>query len=198
MKKISDKVIENIKNKRKNIVVMLIGGSGSGKSTLEKKLVDLAPNQFKKVVSATTREIRVKDGEEEGVSYYYMSKEQFDNTEMVERVTFGGNHYGVPKSELETDKDLILVVEPHGAQQIIEHIKNDMNYLVIYMGGANIENMRKRGDDEEAIQKRITSDDIEERFKKSGIIANKTIKKLNPNIHLSVYEYIQIFKKNIS
>lgn len=196
MKKISQQRIDEIKNKKKNIVVMLIGGSGSGKSTLESNLVKLAPEQFKKVVSATTRPMRA--GEKDGVDYYYMNKEEFDKTEMVERVEFGKNHYGVPAFEFETDKDLVIVVEPHGAEQIIEYIKDTNNYLVIFMGGASRENMLKRGDSEADIEKRLADDDIEERFKNSSLVADKTIKNLNDSLHLTVYEYIQIFKKNLN
>lgn len=95
----------------------------------------------------------------------------------------------------------MVVVEPHGAKQILEYIKGDFHPIVIFMDipkETRIENMINRGDSEEKIQKRLEIDDIEERFKSSGIIADKTVKRLTPSLHLDVYEFIQITKKNIS
>lgn len=178
---------------QKKVTIIIVGGSGSGKSTLESNLVKMAPEQFHKVLSVTTRAMR--DGEAEGVTYNYVTKEEFKQIPMVESVEFGGNFYGIPEREFQTDKDTICVVEPHGAQQIIEYIDNP--YLLIYMGPPNAEMMRLRGDSEEMIQKRLEADDIEQRFNESGLKADKVIKRLTPKIHLDVYEYIQIFKKSL-
>jgi guanylate kinase len=184
----------------KKIAVIMIGASGSGKSSLEKALATMDVG-FHKVVSYTTRDIRLEDGEKDGETYHYVSIEEFKNIPMVEEVNFGGNFYGVAEKDFETDKDILVVVEPHGAEQILEYIGDEYHPIVIYMDipkETRIENMRKRGDSEEKIQKRLNIDDIEERFRSSGIIADKTVKKLNPSLHLDVYEFIQITKKNIS
>lgn len=184
----------------KKIAVIMIGASGSGKSSLEKALANMDKG-FHKVVSHTTRAIRLEDGEENGVTYHYVSQEEFKNISMIEEVNFGGNFYGVAQREFETDKDVLVVVEPHGAKQILEYIKGDFHPIVIFMDipkETRIENMINRGDSEEKIQKRLEIDDIEERFKSSGIIADKTVKRLTPSLHLDVYEFIQITKKNIS
>lgn len=183
------------------VAVIIIGGSGSGKSTLEKELYKLTPSQFQKVVSYTTREIRLEDNEKDGESYHYVSRDTFETVPMVERVEFGGNLYGIAKSSFDTNKDLLCVVEPHGAEQICEYISDKgITPIIIYMdipAEVRIENMKKRGDNEEKIQKRVSVDDIEERFKSSCLVADKTVKKLTSNLLLDVYEFIQIFKKNI-
>lgn len=183
------------------VAIIIIGASGSGKSTLEKDLFKLVPSKMLKVVSYTTRDIRLEDGEKDGETYHYVSREEFNEIPMVERVEFGGNLYGIAKVSFETDKDLICVVEPHGAEQIMEYIKDKgITPIVIYMdipAEVRLENMKKRGDSEEKIAKRVSIDDIEKRFLESGIIAEKTVKKLTPNLTLDVYEFIQIFKKNI-
>ncbi len=177
------------------IVVLLVGGSGSGKSTLESNLKLTAPDQFEKIVSTTTRAPRA--GEVDGVDYHFVSKEVFDTLDLMERVEFNGNFYGVEAKEFETEKDILLVVEPNGAKQIIDKLQGKTPYLLIYMGGASRANMELRGDSPEDIEKRLAGDDIEKRFQESGLVANKQIKKLTTNLHLDVYEYISFFKKNL-
>ena len=82
---------------QKKVTIIIVGGSGSGKSTLESNLVKMAPEQFHKVLSVTTRAMR--DGEAEGVTYNYVTKEEFKQIPMVESVEFGGNLYGIPERE---------------------------------------------------------------------------------------------------
>lgn len=105
-----------------SIIVTLTGPSCSGKTTLEAKLE--ATGRFTKVISHTTRAPRA--GEVEGQSYYFISREAFEEMqnagEFIESVEFNGNRYAVSSYEIDRafsyGKDVVIVCEPEGAKQI--------------------------------------------------------------------------------
>lgn len=97
--------------------------SGAGKTSLVKALLARQP-ELSVAVSHTTRAPRV--GEQEGVNYFFVSKEQF--TEMLEQNAFleyaqvFNNYYGTASfwvdNALNEGKDLILEIDWQGAQQV--------------------------------------------------------------------------------
>lgn len=102
--------------------IVLSGPSGSGKGTIVKELIK--DEQFLLSISATTRSPR--QGEEEGVHYFFKTKEAFEamiqENELLEYAQFCGNYYGTPKAFIEDSvkngKDVILEIEVEGAMQI--------------------------------------------------------------------------------
>ena len=102
--------------------IVLSGPSGSGKGTIVKELIK--DEQFLLSISATTRAPR--QGEEEGVHYFFKTREAFEtmieNNELLEYAQFCGNYYGTPKAFIEESvkngKDVILEIEVEGAMQI--------------------------------------------------------------------------------
>ena len=99
------------------------GAAGTGKDSVVKALREAHP-EIEKNVSATTRTPR--PGEQEGVDYYYRTREQFqqllENDQVVEHNFYNGNYYGTLKSEvekrLEAGKVVVLVIDVHGAANI--------------------------------------------------------------------------------
>ena len=99
------------------------GAAGTGKDSVVKALREAHP-EIEKTVSATTRAPR--PGEQEGVDYYYRTREQFqqllENDQVVEHNFYNGNYYGTLKSEvekrLEAGKVVVLVIDVHGAANI--------------------------------------------------------------------------------
>jgi guanylate kinase len=97
--------------------------SGTGKTSLAKALVESAP-EFAFSVSHTTRAPR--PGEQYGVHYYYVTREEFDrmvaNGEFVEHATVFGNSYGTSKQtiadQLQSGKSVILDIDWQGARAI--------------------------------------------------------------------------------
>ena len=71
------------------------GAAGTGKDSVVKALREAHP-EIEKTVSATTRAPR--PGEQEGVDYYYRTREQFqqliENDQVVEHNFYNGNYYG--------------------------------------------------------------------------------------------------------
>lgn len=196
----------------KKLLIMIVGPSGSGKSTLEKNLVTYAGDRYYKAISATTRDIRVNDGEKDGIHYFFKQNAgenrglpTFDPSEMIEHVEFAGNNYGVPLNQIirDDEKDTVFVVEPNGVLQITEYIK--LNYadsiipLVIYLDipmKIRVENMVKtRGDDPKVCEERLAKDKIEEDFKNFGLEADLRIKKLDKNLHIHTHEWISLYKR---
>ena len=98
---------------------VISGASGVGKSTvLSRVMAQRSDLRFS--VSATTREPR--PGEQEGVSYYFVSRERFEEmirqNEFVEYDAHMKNCYGTPRAQLEEKLALgnvILDIEPNGA-----------------------------------------------------------------------------------
>ena len=78
------------------------GAAGTGKDSVVKALREAHP-EIEKTVSATTRAPR--PGEQEGVDYYYRTREQFqqllESDQVVEHNFYNGNYYGTLKSEVE-------------------------------------------------------------------------------------------------
>jgi len=107
----------------KGLLFIVSGFSGAGKGTIVKEFLNTNPD-VKLSISATTRECR--PGEVDGVHYYYISKEKFedmiDKGDMFEYAQYVGNYYGTPKSfvikELEKGNDVILEIEMQGALQV--------------------------------------------------------------------------------
>lgn len=109
-------------NKRGKLLI-ISGPSGVGKGTVLGELFAQS-GDFAVSVSATTRAPR--EGEKEGVDYFYKSREEFEsmikNGELLEYATYNENYYGTPKayvdSKLDEGKNVILEIEVQGAMKV--------------------------------------------------------------------------------
>ncbi|GIP41865.1 guanylate kinase [Paenibacillus sp. J45TS6] len=109
----------------KGLLIVLSGPSGVGKGTVCTALRKRVPN-LTYSVSATTRQPRL--GEENGVNYFFKSREQFldmiEKDELLEHAEYVGNYYGTPRDfveqTLESGKDIILEIEVQGALKVKE------------------------------------------------------------------------------
>ena len=103
----------------KGKLFVISGASGVGKSTVLKQVMAVR-SDLRFSVSATTRKPR--PGEVEGESYYFVTKERFE--EMIAQDAFleydahMDNYYGTPAAQLEEKLEtgsVILDIEPNGA-----------------------------------------------------------------------------------
>lgn len=112
----------------RGLLIVLSGPSGVGKGTVRKAIFESEDNDFQYSISMTTRKMR--EGEVEGVDYYFRSKEEFEAMieagEMLEYAEYVGNYYGTPLScvnkTLDEGKDVFLEIEVQGAQQVKEKV----------------------------------------------------------------------------
>lgn len=106
-----------------SLLVVLSGPSGVGKDAVLTRMKELKRPLYY-VVTATTRPCRA--GEGEGVDYYFLSQEKFqqmiDTGQLLEWARVYGNYYGVPRDEivqgLSRGMDMIVKVDVQGAATI--------------------------------------------------------------------------------
>lgn len=146
---------------REGKLFIISGASGVGKSTVLKKVM-AARQDLHFSVSATTRPPR--PGEEHGVQYYFVSKDQFKEMiakgEFLEYDAHMGNLYGTPKFEVAQKRKighLILDIEPNGALNV-KNIWPDAK--LIFIAPPSVQELerrlRGRGDTpEEQVQLRL-------------------------------------------
>jgi guanylate kinase len=104
-------------------VFVITGPSGVGKGTLIRGLRERLP-KLELSVSATTRAPR--PGEEDGIDYHFLSREEFDRRvaagDFVEHADYAGRSYGTLRSELEgrvgDGVPVVLEIEVQGARQV--------------------------------------------------------------------------------
>lgn len=127
-------------------LVVISGPSGVGKGTVVKELMRRSPN-LRFSVSATTREMR--PGEEDGVSYYFVSRERFEqmiaDDELLEHAVYVGNYYGTPEvrlnEQLDAGFDVLVEVEVQGALQIK---KRRPDAVLIFITAPSFEELARR------------------------------------------------------
>lgn len=146
--------------KRKLFVIS--GSSGVGKGTVIKGFL-AKHSDFVFSVSCTTRDKR--EGEVDGVDYFFISKEEFtesiQNNEFIEWANFSDNYYGTKKSFIEKTfnegKDLILEIDTQGAIQIKEKMPAAVLIFIEPPSYQDLEfRLRNRKtENEESIQKRL-------------------------------------------
>ncbi len=136
--------------------------SGAGKTSLVKALVNSLPH-ISVSISHTTRPKR--DGEQDGVNYYFVPQDEFDGMrergEFLECATVFNNSYGTARAEVEHllhyGNDVILEIDWQGARQIKQLMPNAMAIFILPPSVETLlERLKTRGlDDEAVIQKRM-------------------------------------------
>ena len=145
----------------KGKLIVISGASGVGKGTvlgiMMEKRKDLSFS-----VSATTRPPR--PGEIDGVHYYFISREKFE--EMIAQGAFleydahAANYYGTPRAQAEEKRErgpVLLDIEPAGAKQVREKMPDAELIFIMPPSMEELERrLRGRGDTpEEQIKLRM-------------------------------------------
>lgn len=105
------------------LLIVISGPSGVGKDSAVQRMKERGlPIRF--VVTATTRPQR--EGEQDGVDYFFTSREEFaemiENDKLIEYAIVYGDYKGIPKSQVEealsSGTDVVMRVDVQGAQTI--------------------------------------------------------------------------------
>ena len=174
-----------IKKKKQGQLIVVSGPSGAGKDTVINEVMKKQENAWISI-SATSREKR--PGEKEGINYYYLTKEEFEQkieeNYFLEYAEYAGNYYGTPKEtiveKLEKGIDVILVIEIQGAMKIKELIPEAL--FIFIMPPSENELMkrlkgRKTEDKKKIIERfNIAYKEINEVTKYNYVVINDEVK----------------------
>ena len=103
-------------------LIVISGASGVGKGTVVKEMMAERKDLFFSV-SATTRP--PSPGEQDGVDYYFVTREQFrdmiEKGELLEYDEHAKNFYGTPRAQVEQKREMghvLLDIEPNGSKNV--------------------------------------------------------------------------------
>ena len=133
---------------KKGKILILVSPSGGGKSTMTNRLLNDF-DQLKFSVSATTRKPR--KGEQDGVHYHYLSKDDFkekvENNEFLEWEEFyNGTMYGTLRSVVENELNkgyfILLDIDVLGAMNVKERYGDKA--LTLFIQPPSLEVLKER------------------------------------------------------
>lgn len=185
-----------IESKKQGILIIISAPSGAGKgsviSEMRKQNKDLWLS-----ISATSRDMRTND--QEGVTYYFLTKEDFEKKikegYFLEYTNYAGNYYGTPKKyiqeHLDQGQDVILEIEIEGAMNVKNLIPEA---LCIFIMPPSLQELKRR------LEKRGTDskEKILERFKIAYREMNEVTKYnyvvINDKIEVAADKVLSIIK----
>ena len=130
------------------MLVILSGVSGAGKDTIKKELIKRMEDVIS-LPSYTSRNPR--EGEEEGVQYHFITKEEFEekikNNEFYEYDEHHNNYYGTSRKlmneKIKSGKIIVKDIEVNGTENLVKILKNETNLVTIFLK-VEKEELRKR------------------------------------------------------
>ncbi|WP_099352371.1 guanylate kinase [Fredinandcohnia onubensis] len=133
--------------KERGLLIVLSGPSGVGKGTVRKAIFSQPDTKFQYSISMTTRKPR--EGEVDGVDYFFKSKEEFEelikNDKLLEWAEYVGNYYGTPidyvESTLQEGRDVFLEIEVQGALQVRKAFPEG---LFIFLAPPSLKELKNR------------------------------------------------------
>ena len=203
---------------RKGLLILISGPSGTGKGTVCDLLRQKHP-EISYSISATTRQPR--PGEQDGVNYYFYTKEKFremiDQGQLLEWAEVYGNFYGTPKQKvldrLEAGEDILLEIDTQGALNVMKVMPDG---LFIFLLPPSLEELAARlkgrgTETEESLHRRLGAavDEIKLAAKYRYVVVNdkvedaqETIAKIieaehhRSDLNESLLAKLQVWKEN--
>ncbi len=185
-------------NKKQAKLIIFTGPSGVGKGTILSDFFKKVDNNIVYSISNTTRQPR--DGEINGMHYFFISKEEFEKMisedMFLEYACYSGNYYGTNKNfvaqKINEGKSVLLEIELQGALQVM---KKCPDAVTIFIKPPTFEELEKRlrgrhSEDEASILKRLKAakEELNNADKFHYVIENDVVDK-------AVDELIAIYNK---
>ncbi len=144
-------------------IIVISSVSGGGKTTIINRLIRDHP-ELRVAVTATSRMPRA--GEINGIHYYFLPASEFERMieadELLEHATVHGNHYGIPRIQVEEQirhgLSLILNIDFQGLQTIERKMPGSVVSVFLMPPSREIweQRLRNRGtEDEETVRLRL-------------------------------------------
>lgn len=148
---------------RQGLLLVISGPSGCGKGTLCGQIAAGHP-EINISVSATTRPPR--SGEVQGVNYYFMSRQEFEqkieDDDFLEWAPIYGYYYGTPLAAVQEmmarGQDVILEIDVQGGLKVKEKLPGA---VLIFIAPPSLQELERRlkgrgTENEEELNKRLT------------------------------------------
>ena len=126
-------------------LIVISGASCVCKGTVFKEMMAARKDLFFSV-SATTRPPR--PGEQDGVDYYFVTREQFrdmiEKGELLEYDEHAKNFYGTPRAQVAQTRDMghvLLDIEPNGAKNVK---KNYPEAVLVFIMPPSVQELERR------------------------------------------------------
>lgn len=132
-------------------IIFIVGPDQSGKTTIQNKLIE--EYSARRIISSTTRQPR--EGEQNGIDYWFLSLEEFKSKEKVQEVKYGENYYGTTMEEYLSDSRSTVgtfVCTPDGIMDTVRSLKakfpnEKFNYILVYINASEeLTNSRGTGE----------------------------------------------------
>jgi len=150
--------------KTKGSLLVVSGPSGSGKTSLAREVCKELGDKAYFSISTTTRDIR--DGEKDGVDYFFVSKDEFlkdvEDGYFLEWAEVHGNFYGTSKRQIDNalneGKIVFLDIDVQGYESVRKIYKDVLTGIFITTKNKDIliNRLKNRGtEDEESLKVRM-------------------------------------------
>lgn len=176
-------------------IIVITGASGTGKTTISHYLKE--NYQIPNVITHTTRMPR--DGEKNGVDYYFETDKSFSENHYLEKVEYSGHKYGSSEEGLESMWNKVdvasIVVDTAGA--IAYKKKYGKQAIVIFLEldlPSLSERLKKRGDNPDRIIQRINSEEFHRDLKIPQELQGKAYEIINKDMNITKNKVDKLMK----